>query len=142
MSDEPNFFFPQVEPEKQEAAYAEVAAWSHQTIPERRIYSITYAHDGEEWTATVGEFMSGVRYRTRRSRGERIETKQHLSDSAMVLAIFPGVPFFVVTDSGGGRSKWENPFMAGRPKKVKYFAVQPSAEQPVVASENRFRNQK
>jgi hypothetical protein len=33
----------------------------------------------------------------------------------------------VVTDGGaskGGRSKWENPFMAGIPNGVEYFSIQ------------------
>ena len=41
-----------------------------------------------------------------------------MSDPAVVQAIFPGDPYVVVTDKrpiGTARSKWENPFMAGRP---------------------------
>lgn len=47
-----------------------------------------------------------------------------LSDSAQVLAIFPGNPYLVVTNyriTDGVRSAWENPFMAGRPTSVTFF---------------------
>ncbi len=46
----------------------------------------------------------------------------------MVLAIFPGTPFKVVTNHripGNVRSAWENPFMAGEPKSVAYFSLVP-----------------
>jgi len=48
-----------------------------------------------------------------------------LSDPATVQAIFPGVPWLVVTDGGpaqGGGSKWANPLMVGQPERVEYFA--------------------
>lgn len=124
------FFVPPEHPgftlEQQEAAYAEFAAMCHHSVPEpdKRIYSITYRHDGEEWTATVGETLRGVRYKTVRSRGQKIEQRTSVSDLATVLAIFPGDPFFVVTSSrlwGNVRSAWENPFMAGHPTSITYF---------------------
>ena len=50
------FFVPAATPDNQESVYAELARLSRCAVPpvERRIYSITYTHDGEEWTATVG----------------------------------------------------------------------------------------
>ncbi len=45
----------------------------------------------------------------------RREHSEPLRDEATVLAIFPGVPYVVVTDKGFNpqvRSMWVNPFMA------------------------------
>ena len=131
MPDTRTFFVPPEHPdftqEKQEVAYAEFAAMCHKAVPEpaKRIYSITYTHDGKDWTATVGETLRGIHYKTVRSRGQKSERSIHVSDPATVLAIFPGDPFFVVTSYrfwGNVRSAWENPFMAGRPKSIIYFA--------------------
>src|SRR5579875_2980020 len=68
---------PDFTPEQQEAAYAEFAAMCRRPVPEsdKRIYSITYVHDGEEWTATVGEPLRGVRYKTVRSHGQKREQR-------------------------------------------------------------------
>lgn len=124
MNEAPQFFLPEVTPDNQEAAYAELARWCHRPIPgpRERIYSITYVNHREEWTATVGERLRGTRPRpTRRGNIEQIE---HLADPAMVLAIFPGSPFVVVTNAGNVvRSAWENPFFAGNPRSVTFFSV-------------------
>ena len=113
--------------EQQEASYAEFAAWCGRTVPKQgeRIYSITYMHDGTEWTATVGETLQGVRHKIVTSRGVKRPQLSYSSDPATVLAIFPGVPYLVVTSRGlwaNVTSGWENPFMAGQPKSVSYFA--------------------
>ena len=129
MEKPPAFFVPAAPPENQEKVYAELAKLGRCAVPlvERRIYSITYTHDGEEWTATVGEHLKGVRYRTSRVKGQKVEREQRLSDPAVVLAIFGGDPFFVVTNHrivGNVGSRWENPFMAGRPHSVAYFSTE------------------
>ena len=128
MVEAPSFFLPAATPDNQESVYSDLAQWCHRSVPslDRRIYSITYTHDGEEWTATVGERLHGTRRRTTRSRGKRIEQVQPVSDPAIVLAIFPGDPFVVVTNhriGGNVGSAWENPFFAGRPSSVTYFSV-------------------
>jgi hypothetical protein len=128
MKQTPAFFLPVATPETQEEMYADLAKWCHRSVPniDKRIYSITYFHDGEEWTATVGESLRGVRRRTTRSQGKKIERTQPVSDPATVLAIFPGIPFMVVTNHGiedNVRSAWVNPFMAGQPNAVSYFSV-------------------
>jgi hypothetical protein len=129
MGKPPGFFVPDVPPENQEAVYAELAKLSRSAVPsvERRIYSITYRHDGEDWTATVGENLKGVRYRTVRVKGQKVERMERLSDPAIVLAIFTGHPYFVVTNhrlAGNVGSRWENPFMAGVPDTVIYFSTE------------------
>lgn len=122
----PAFFVPDTDPEHVEERYAGLAKWAQRPVPPlgERVYSITYMHDGEEWTATVGEQLAGVRRKEGTSRGRRIERVTQLADPATVLAILPGTPYIVVTDhrtTRGVRSAWENPFMAGRPRSVTLF---------------------
>lgn len=107
------FFVPEIEPDAQEAAYADLAKFCEHVVPDKRVYSITFMHDSEEWTATVGESLRGVR-----TKGKQ---KLMLSDPATVLAIFPGYPFKVVTNAWAVRSAWENPFLAGNPTSITYF---------------------
>ena len=71
----PAFFVPVATSDNQESVYAEFAKMCRVPAPPmlERIYSITYTHDGEEWTATVGKQLQGIRYKTTRSRGKKIE---------------------------------------------------------------------
>lgn len=121
----PPFFVPSppAKSDSQEEAFADLAKMANRAVPERRIYSIN-VHDGEEWTATVGERLRGVRRLTTRVRGKKKEVTSALSDDAIVMAIFPGDPYKVVTTHriSTQYSKWENPFMAGEPKSVTYFS--------------------
>lgn len=57
----PSFFVPGVTPEYQETEYEKFAKWCSRTAPKigSRIYSITYIHNDEEWTATVGKPLRG-----------------------------------------------------------------------------------
>jgi hypothetical protein len=125
----PPFFVPAATtPEEQESVYASFAAWCSRPVPDlgARIYSITWIHNGEQWTATVGERLHGTKQQFARTRGRRVEHTVPLSDPALVLAIFPGVPFFVVTNHrivGNIGSAWENPFMAGSPTSVVRFSA-------------------
>lgn len=126
MDEIPTFFVPASTSDNREAVYANFAEWCKCPVPkqEERIYSITFIHNGEEWKATVGERLHGVRRRTSRSQGKKIERKTQLSDSAIVLAIFSGAIFMVVTNHKIGEdvgSAWENPFYAGKPVSVSYF---------------------
>ena len=75
MTETPAFFVPAATPDNQELVYTDFANWCHMPVPplKERIYSITYIHDGEEWTATVGESLYGVRRRITRSKGKKIE---------------------------------------------------------------------
>ncbi len=127
MSTTSRFFVPEATPDTQESVYASFAAWCRCPVPsrDRRIYSITYISKGTTWTATVGETLRGMRYVTTRSRGQKSEQVQYVADPATVLAIFEGVPFMVVTNQGMPRdvgSAWANPFLAGQPKFIAYFA--------------------
>lgn len=128
----PVFFVPTINgvaSDEQENAYARFAHLCRCAVPApgRRIFSITYRHDGVQWTATVGETLHGISTRTKRVRGTIVNQDMSHSDPAMVLAIFPGPPCYrVVTDSGrsaGSRTGWENPFLAGEPDEVVYFST-------------------
>lgn len=123
----PMFFVPGVPAEKQEEVYASLAEGCTRAVPpvKERVYSITFRHDSDDWTATVGMSLTGERYETKRSKGKRVERRRHFSDVAVVLAIFPDDPFMVITDGGtkaGVRSGWANPFMAGRPESIRLFS--------------------
>lgn len=120
------FFLPSAPADKQEETYAGLAKLVGRPVPssDARIYSITYIHDGAEWIATVGEKLHGHTIADPRARAKKRRTEKPVGDSAVVVAIFPSVPFLVFTDGGhgaGGRSAWENPFMAGQPISVTYF---------------------
>lgn len=124
----PQFFVPAATPDNEESVYADFAKWCSRPVPERgnRIYSITYIHDGEEWTATVGEALRGKTLASPRSRSKTPFYPRSLSDPAIVLTIFPGVPYMVVTNHrivGSVGSAWENPFFAGQPKRVTLFSA-------------------
>src|SRR5215470_5427933 len=126
MTDAPKFFVPAVADADKHEEVFEALAGLHGLKPppaERRIYSITFVHDGEEWTATVGERLHGITLPNPRSRSKKPQFPQPLFDQAVVMAIFPGTeqfPHKVLTDGAPG-SKWANPFMA-QAKSVTYFA--------------------
>jgi hypothetical protein len=124
----PAFFIPEISAEKQEQIYAELAAWCSckPLAPEERIYSIGFVHDGEVWTATVGKRLSGRRIKRRKRGVEWIELTTPLSDGAMVVAIFAGAPYMVVTNArpfSRVTTAWENPFMAGEPSSITRFST-------------------
>lgn len=128
LNEGPQFFVPAATLDNEESVYADFAKWCSRPVPERenRIYSITYIHDGEEWTATVGETLSGKTLANPRLRSKATFYPRLLSDPAIVLAIFPGVPYMVVTNHrivGSVGSVWENPFLAGQSKRIILFSA-------------------
>lgn len=124
MAQTPTFFLPPLplyEASNQDAEYKEIAKRCGRAVPVRRVYSITFRHDSDHWSATVGERLTGSSTRQIGPRHKRAEQTTRLEDAATVVAIFPDVPYLVVTDSGiisGGRTSWENPFLAGVPTSV------------------------
>ena len=121
------FFIPAATDETKESVYESFAKRCNIPVPKTnaRIYSIVFRHDGETWTATVGETLKGVHHLTKKLRGAKIERSTPVSDPALVLAIFPGNPFMVVTNQGtlgNVRSSWANPFLAGAPDSITYFS--------------------
>jgi hypothetical protein len=96
----PDFFVPMVDPDKQEDAYRELAAFVNVRAPEpgERVCSITWTHDRTKWTATVGEQFKGTETLLKgRGRG-KLETEVPRSTNDTVLAILPGTPFVIVHD--------------------------------------------
>jgi len=121
------FFVPQAAEGEAEQVYGQLAQLCRRPVPAlpERVCSITYMHDGDYWTATVGEQLRGSRTRQRQRRGRKVPVTTPLADEATVLAIFAGDPYLVVTNArplGGARSAWVNPFMAGRPESVQHFS--------------------
>jgi hypothetical protein len=116
----PKFFVPDIPAEVEQSVwYHNLASFAQQAVPaeNERVYSITYTHNGEEWTSAVGETSRGMIRRTKGRGVTKREVVDRLSDAAKVLAIFPGNPYFVVTDKNivrQVRSDWANPFMMGR----------------------------
>jgi hypothetical protein len=137
MAQAPAFFLPPIahyNASEQDAAYVLIAEKCGRTVPAQRVYSITFRHDSDFWSATVGEKLTGSKTQQvgptdTTDKGDKTDnsTEQttQLSDEATVVAIFPGTPYLVVTDSGiisGGRTNWENPFYAPAPTSVTYFS--------------------
>ena len=127
MGKVPVFFVPMATPDTQEAKYAALAQLCERLVPspDKRIYSVVFTHDGEEWTATVGQTLRGIRRRPVKSHGRDIgrEKVTRLSDPAIVLAIFNDR---VVTNhllSDNVRSRWVNPFFVGGRAAITYFSV-------------------
>lgn len=119
----PPFFIPGIAADKQEECYTAMAQLAHCAVPEigKRVYSITYSHDGEVWHAVVGKSMRGSATKVSRSKGRRIERTIPLSNASVTLAIFPGHPYFVWHDLAS--RMWANPFMAGQPISISYFST-------------------
>jgi hypothetical protein len=118
MSAAPTFFVPPPGNGAPALTYAELAKFAQVAVPpdNQRVYSISYTHDGETWTSTVGQASRGIRRRTVGRGSTRREYEEHVSDPAIVLAIFPGNPFVIVTNhlpGMGVRSTWANPFYMG-----------------------------
>jgi hypothetical protein len=116
------FFVPHVQPGDEEPAYAVLAALANVAPPTHkdRVYSITWKHDGIEWTATVGENLKGSQTITKgRGHLQRVITIPH-SSSDTVLAVFRGLPFVIVHDN---RSRtWNLPIYAGKPSRIIPFS--------------------
>jgi hypothetical protein len=110
MSEIPGFFLPGATPGKDEELYAAFAESVGHAVPEfdKRIYSINFRHNGEEWTATVGQTMSGNSLRTIGRGNHQREIKRSHSDPATVRAIFAGAPVFRVFTDGSIPSWWVN----------------------------------
>lgn len=128
MAQAPAFFLPPIahyDASQQDAAYVEIAEKCGRSVPAQRVYSITFRHDSDYWSATVGETLTGSKTRQIEPGDNSTEQTTRLNDAATVVAIFPGTPYLVVTDSGiisGGQTSWENPFYAGVPTSVTYFS--------------------
>jgi hypothetical protein len=127
----PPFFVPGCTPEEQETAFAAMGNGlpNAMPVPEpgKRIYAISFRHDSDVWSATVGQTMRGRRpvWQGRK----KTDTTVSIEDSAIVRAIYPTHRdnlFWVYHDGGQDsrqRSKWALPFLAGEAAILDYFPV-------------------
>jgi hypothetical protein len=122
MPTPPLFFLPFLPPGLAEAYYAHMAEKCDRIAPgpRGRVYSISFVNERVVWVATVGKHLKGHR------SGHR--TKESLiEDPALVLALFPGSPYTIVTDAlHTAGSNFPNIFL-GTPVEVEYFSLPPSA---------------
>jgi hypothetical protein len=130
----PRFFVPSTASDELEANYAALARMAGCiSVPSyaERIHSIIFTLNGSAWEAQVGERLRGRQTRLLRYRGQWVDDEYDVTDTAIVLAIFPGSPYVVVTDGGsaqGGQSRWANLIYAGRPVNVVLFSGQPPSQ--------------
>lgn len=132
MNTVPMFFVPASTEGNMEERYAELAKLAQSTVPKngKRIYSLTFKSKHEEWVATVGEKLNGKKDEYDR-KGRRLAVYERtLSDEAVVLAIFSGYPYTIVTTQGlMGRSHsvFANPISTNEVVSVVWFADSESA---------------
>ena len=122
----PGFFIPGTEGEETERVYATLAAWCRSLVPPAgaRIHEIGWTDGGDDWVARVGDNLRGRAVLRRGQKEGWAEMTTPLIDPAVVLAIFPGVEFSVVTDAepvGPIVSSWPNPIRVTRPTSVRNF---------------------
>jgi hypothetical protein len=97
MNTAPEFFLPATSHIDEETALAYMANGLNRPVPAmgERVYSISFESDGTLWRATVGERMKGRKPKL--AKGKKVGWEDWwFDDTALVLAIFPPVPYFVV----------------------------------------------
>lgn len=133
----PAFFVPFTTPHEGEAAYEDLARAAGLAAPaleQERVFSMVFISDGEVWSATVGERLYGRRSYQGTFAGKPVARAFEGSDAALVLAIFPGTPYVVVTDGGkaaNAPTRWPKVIAAGRPVAIERF--RPSGEAETMA---------
>ncbi|HEY2191584.1 MAG TPA: hypothetical protein VGH76_04665 [Actinomycetospora sp.] len=117
------FFVPGVDPDGAESRYADLAATVGATVaaPSERVRWIRFVQGAEEWSAVVGERLSGEM--TARTAGRTVRRAsaptRRVSDPATVQAIFAAEEsYLVVTDvhpvGDVHDSTWDNPVTVPR----------------------------
>lgn len=106
------FFLPVTAEDEYEQRYAELARFAGACVPASgaRLWAVQWESDGEVWEARVGELLV------------RVAPPPRVQDGAAVMAIFPGVPYLIVTSTQpltSLRSGWHNPISAGVPPQVR-----------------------
>jgi hypothetical protein len=80
----------------------------------RKVYSITFEHDGVEYKATVGQPRQAVEYPRTRGRRDYNRPPRRYASGNTVMAIFEGDPFLVwEVFTAERRSEWANPALVG-----------------------------
>lgn len=95
------FFVPRADPVDAERYLGELASSVGRPVPspDNRYQSVTFAHNGEQWTAEVGHELRGEHRVMRPRRQGSTEVVTRLHDPAMVLAIFPDARLWLVVTS-------------------------------------------
>ena len=116
----PRFFVPLCPPECEEGSYAHLAQSCDRKVPPvgHRIYSIIFEDHGIVWTATIGEHLRG-RKAVKVKNKETVEWQ--IDDPALVLAIFPPLPYCVLTNLKG-KSRLGQTFYAV-PRGIELFTI-------------------
>jgi hypothetical protein len=98
MSTPPQFFLPATSRIDHEAAFAHIAKGLNRPVPAvgERVYWVIFESDGTLWKATVGERLQGRKPRMLKGKNGGGWEDWWFDDPALVLAIFPPVPYFVV----------------------------------------------
>ena len=119
----PRFFLPYLSRESEEASFAHLAQQCERAVPApgARVCSISFERSGITWIARVGERLRG----RKPIRFKRKETGQwrDIRDTALVLAIFPGEPYIVVTYPGGN-SHFRGNRLYATPTGVELFSLE------------------
>lgn len=89
------------------------------------ISSIDFESNGEEWTATVGQKLHGIKRTSYMRNGVGLERTQRLEDEATVTSITQGENNVCTVTTNKwplteARSAFENPFWAGVPAHIRY----------------------
>ena len=117
----PTFFLPHLPVEFQEASFAHLAKRCGCEVPPigGRVYSISFERGGIMWIATVGCNLKG----NKPIRVKRNDTGRwrDIEDPALVLAIFPGESYCLLTYPGTA-SLFGSTFYAIA-KRVELFSV-------------------
>jgi hypothetical protein len=128
VSDVTAFFVPGVEPDRAEARWLELAGMVEAPVvgSADRVQSVRFLRGAEEWTATVGENLSGqLAAKTERRSLRRVPSSRsaaptrRVTDPATVQAIFDlGDSYVVLTDCHPvgevSDSTWANPIAIPR----------------------------
>jgi hypothetical protein len=118
----PVFFLPYLPPALEEASYAHMAKKVDRPVPPpgARVYAISFEHDGILWIATVGETLKGCAPVHRNCEEAEMQV---IEDTALILAIFAGLPYCVITAGCANiPSHFANPFYAD-PKGIELFGL-------------------
>lgn len=122
------FFIPDLrdDPEAAELRWARYVADSPGLPDSRRIYSLTYEHDGDKYLATVGDCRKVYKRRTG-PRGGYIKNADHVGwateTGTMISAIIDGGDVLHIWSYGPPFRGWANPSMVGRSevRSIEYF---------------------
>jgi hypothetical protein len=128
MADPPKFFIPHLtdDPEAAEVKWASYVSDSSAAADSKRIYSMTYEHDGSKFFVTVGK--PRLEYARRKGpKGGYIKNAdyvQHGSETGTVVsAIIDSGDLILVWSYGPPFGGWANPSLVGRNETmgIEYF---------------------